>query len=381
MNFRRALIAISLSGALAATAVTSGCGSTTDVVAATVNGVTIDRSEFEKELKALRDNDELQIAGGEGLTGTGTGTVSADLSAGWLTALIYDALITGEFNKRKLKLTKDDTEAAQAQLSSQFGNPKVAVAFPEWFRKRLAGRNARALAVRKALSGYDLSQASLERYYEENKAQFTQACLSHILVKTREEADSIVADLKVAGDVPARFAELAKSRSSDQGSAERGGDLDCNPKGIFVDTFDEAAFSVPVATVSDPVQTQFGFHLLYVRERKVVPFAEAREQAKTQLNAKTQESLSTFLAEAAQKAKVDLDDRYGDWTSRPGGVPEVVPAPAPAVPDSRPGATTATTAPGPLPSDPNVPEVKVPEGENEIELDDPNGSTTTTPAG
>ncbi len=370
MKIRRALISV----ALAATVVAAGCGS--NAVAATVDGVDIDRSEFEKELKALRDNEELQAAGGEGLTGSGKETVSADLAAGWLTALIYDALISNEFERRDLKATKEDNEAARAQLSTQFGNPKVAAAFPDWFRDRLAGRNARALAVRKALSGFDQSQASLEKYYEENKDSFSQACLSHILVKTKEEADAAVAEIKAAGDVEAKFAEVAKARSTDQGSAASGGNLDCNPKGVFVGEFDAAAFSIPLKTVSDPVQTQFGFHILYVRERKVAPFEEAREQAKTALNAKTQEALSKFLADSAKKAKVTLDGRYGNWTSQPGGVPEVIPPQPPAVPDSRPGATTTTGVPQPAPG--GVPEVEVPAGENQIELDDPEDSVTTT---
>src|SRR5262245_53008920 len=62
--------------------------------------VKVDRSEFEKELEALNDNQQLQAAsGGSGLSGAGKKTVDPRLAAGWLTAVIYDRLITHEFDK------------------------------------------------------------------------------------------------------------------------------------------------------------------------------------------------------------------------------------------------------------------------------------------
>src|SRR5581483_8644095 len=152
--------------------VATGCGSATPT-AATVKfkkaSVDIDRSDFEKELEALNDNKQLQAAsGGNGLSGAGKNTVDPRLAAGWLTAVIYDKLITHEFEARKLKVTQADTEAAQSQLATQFGSPEVANAFPKWFQERLVGRNARAVAVRSALSGIDLSEESLRKYFEEH---------------------------------------------------------------------------------------------------------------------------------------------------------------------------------------------------------------------
>jgi hypothetical protein len=94
-------------------AVTAGCGSASPT-AATVrfakNPAKIDRSEFERELKALNGNRQLQAAsGGNGLSGAGKKTVDPRLAAGWLTAVIYDRLITNEFERRRLKVTPADT--------------------------------------------------------------------------------------------------------------------------------------------------------------------------------------------------------------------------------------------------------------------------------
>ncbi len=348
MNLRRALIAVALTGGLLA----SACGSTA-AAAATVNGQTIDRSDFEKELKALAENKELQAAsGGQGLLGTGKDTVDARLSAGWLTAVIYDVLITDEFDRRNLELTEEDKGAAEAQLADQFGNPKVAAAFPKWFRERLSGRNARAVAVRTAISGLSLSEESLKKYYEEHKADFEQVCLSHLLVETKEQADAALARVK-GGE---SFAAVATAVSKDQGSAPKGGDLGCNNRGLFVPEFEAAAFSASPEVPTDPVQTQFGFHVLMVKERKTAPLEQARTQAKQALDNESQEKFRNFLSKAAQKAKVTVDPRYGRFKAEPPGAPEVIPPEAPAPAEGRPSdQTPEPSLPGapaqPLPGD------------------------------
>jgi foldase protein PrsA len=230
----------------------------------------------------------------------------------------------------------------------------VANAFPAWFRKTLVERNARATAVRTALSGLDISEAGLHKYYNEHQADFQQACLSHILVKTKDEATAIVAQIKAAPSVDDKFAELAKAKSTDSGSGAKGGDLGCNPKGIFVPEFDQAAFSLPLNTVSDPVQTQFGFHILLVKKRDTVAFDAARAQVKTALNTESQNSFRDFLGKAAGTAKVKVDPRYGTFEpGQTGAVPEVIPPAAPAPPDSRPPISgPSTTLPGPAPETP-----------------------------
>jgi parvulin-like peptidyl-prolyl isomerase len=353
-GLRRALIAVALAGGLLA----SACGSTA-ASAATVNGRTIDRSDFEKELKALAENKELQAAsGGQGLLGKGKDTVDARLSAGWLTAVIYDALITDEFDRRKLKLTEEDKGAAEAQLADQFGNPKVAAAFPKWFRERLSGRNARAVAVRTAISGLSLSEESLTKYYDEHKADFEQVCLSHLLVETKEEADAALARVK-GGE---SFAAVATAVSKDQGSAPKGGDLGCNNKGLFVPEFEAAAFSASPEVPTDPVQTQFGFHVLLVTERKTAPFEQARTQAKQALDNESQEKFRDFLSEAAQKAKVTVDPRYGKFKAEPPGAPEVVPPETPAPAEGRPEDQIDPSQPDGIPvPDQQLPDQQLPD--------------------
>jgi parvulin-like peptidyl-prolyl isomerase len=319
--------------ALATTTSTAeGAGGSEETTSTTIelefgDTVKVDRSEFEKELKALNDNRQLQAAsGGNGLSGAGKKTVDPRLAAGWLTAVIYDRLITKEFERRRLEITPADTEQAKTQLSTQFGSPEVANAFPKWFQDRLVARNARAVALRSALSGVGFSDDSLRAYFEEHKGDFSQNCLAHILVRSRADAEAVRARLRGGED----FATVARAVSADTGSSTRGGDLGCNPKGTFVPEFEEAASTLPVGQLSEPVQTQFGFHVVLVTERKEASFEEAREEVRAGLNSQSQAAFRQFLQQAVNSVRVTVDERYGTFEPpATGQAPEVVP---PAVP-------------------------------------------------
>lgn len=86
---------------------------------------------------------------------------------------------------------------------------------------------------------------------------------SHILVDTKQEAD----DLKSRIEKGESFADLAKQYSKCP-SGRSGGDLGYFERGQMVPEFDQAAFSLPVGQVSEPVQTQFGWHLIEVTDKK-----------------------------------------------------------------------------------------------------------------
>ncbi len=89
----------------------------------------------------------------------------------------------------------------------------------------------------------------------------TQVKASHILVKTEEEAKNLYEEIKGGKD----FAQAAKEYSTCP-SGRNGGDLGFFPKGVMVKPFEDAAFSLPVGKLSQPVQTQFGWHLILVTD-------------------------------------------------------------------------------------------------------------------
>ncbi len=121
---------------------------------------------------------------------------------------------------------------------------------------------------------YDANRSVLERPAE--------TCARHILVDTEAEALSLKAEL----DTGASFETLARENSTDTGSGAQGGDLGCFSPGRMVPEFETAAFTTPVGTVSAPVQSQFGYHLVLPYERteaSVVPLADVESDIRAEL--------------------------------------------------------------------------------------------------
>ena len=136
-------------------------------------------------------------------------------------------------------------------------------------------------------------EATLRKRYEDEKARFVepeQRLASHILIRVEPDADAaalkaaeekaqrLTAEAKAAG---ADFAALAKASSEDPGSRDSGGDLGWVERGAMVAPFEDALFSMQPGEVRGPVKTDFGFHVLQLRELKQgaqVSFEQAREE-------------------------------------------------------------------------------------------------------
>lgn len=121
-----------------------------------------------------------------------------------------------------------------------------------------------------------ITDAALRRYFQEHQEQFDRqprAVLSVVSLPrvitaadsaaSRQRAASVRAE--IAGG--ANFEEVARRESADSISAARGGDLGWNRRGTFVAPFDSAVFALPVGQLSQPVETQFGFHIIRVDAR------------------------------------------------------------------------------------------------------------------
>ena len=130
-----------------------------------------------------------------------------------------------------------------------------------------------------------ISDEEAREYFKANQQNYNipeQVEARHILVDTREEAEEILELLKSGRD----FAELAGEYSKDTLSAEQGGNLGFFQRGEMVPEFEEAAFSLPVNQVSDPIETTYGFHIIEVLGRKApkeVAFEEVEEKVREAL--------------------------------------------------------------------------------------------------
>jgi parvulin-like peptidyl-prolyl isomerase len=172
------------------------------------------------------------------------------------------------------------------------------------------------------LDSTPIDDAAMRKYYDENKNQWEQSQARHILVRFKgspaplrpgqtelsdEEALAKTQDLRkkiLAGE---DFAALAKAESDDAGSGANGGELGSFKRGAMVPAFDQAAFSLPVGQVSEPIKTQFGYHIIKVDKRDTTTF----DQAKPEIENKLRPEMARKALEAMlTNANVVYDDAY-----------------------------------------------------------------------
>jgi len=135
------------------------------------------------------------------------------------------------------------------------------------------------LSVDELMSDISVDQSELENYYDEQKQRFVeqdQVSARHILIEIDPDADSATSEQALATIKELEekikngesFDELAKSQSQDLGSAQQGGDLGFFGKGIMDKAFEEAAFTLEIGEMSEPIRSQFGYHLIKLEEKK-----------------------------------------------------------------------------------------------------------------
>src|SRR5580698_199415 len=150
---------------------------------------------------------------------------------------------------------------------------------------------------------------NMKKVYEDAAKQITgeqEVHARHILVETEDEAKAIEEELKKGAD----FAELAKKKSKDPGAAD-GGDLGFFTKEQMVPEFSAAAFALEPGKISDPVKTQFGWHVIKVEEkrnRKAPDFEQVKAQVKTYVTRKAQADYVAKLLETAKIERLDQPD-------------------------------------------------------------------------
>lgn len=177
----------------------------------------------------------------------------------------------------------------------------------ESFPGRVAYHQRRALrdAFFDAKISDAVSEAEAKKIFDEKIAEMKpeqEVHARHILVATENEAKEIVERLKKGDD----FAALAKEKSRDA-SAE-GGDLGFFPRGQMLKPFEDAAFALDVGEISEPVQTQFGWHVIKVEEKRDQPlpaFNQVKEAIIAQLVQAKAQQVVTGLRDAAEIEVID----------------------------------------------------------------------------
>jgi peptidyl-prolyl cis-trans isomerase C len=164
-------------------------------------------------------------------------------------------------------------------------------------RRTYRSRDALAAAVQGAVTDESLQAAYDARFKDAVPA--TEYNAAHILVATEEEARAVKAELDAGGD----FATLAAAKSSDTGSAVNGGDLGWFGLGMMVKPFEDAVIAATAGQVTEPVKSDFGWHLILVKETRPVAqpaLEDLRGELAAEIEAKIVDDLIAKLTAAAK---------------------------------------------------------------------------------
>ncbi len=149
-----------------------------------------------------------------------------------------------------------------------------------------------------------------------NPLEYTQVCASHILVGTEEEAQAVVTRLDAGED----FTVVAAEVSIDTGSGASGGSLGCTSPASYVPEFAEATMAAPIGEVTEPVESEFGFHVILVEDRTE---ATAEEVLSIMGDRALFDAVDQWLLDSIVNADVTVVAQYGTWEVDPS--PQVVP--------------------------------------------------------
>jgi peptidyl-prolyl cis-trans isomerase C len=287
-------------------------------VIAKVNGEVIQKGELEDAVKSLEGQAGRQVPAEE----------RDQVYRAVLDRLVVGHVLLQESKSRKVTVPDSDIDARMGQLRQRFPSE-------EEFKKALTGRGLtiekareemrRQLAIERMIDAevspqVTVSDQDVKAFYDKNPDQFQQPegwRASHILIMTpqgatdaqkkeaRAKIDEALKEVKAGGD----FAEIAKKYSQD-GSAQAGGDLNYFSKGQMVKPFEDATAALKVGEVSGVVETQFGYHVIKLTDKRAprtVPLLEVNQRIADYLvNRAKQEKASAFVDSLRSKSRIEV---------------------------------------------------------------------------
>lgn len=231
--------------------------------------------------------------------------------------LIDQAVYRKEAERLKIKVTDKEVEAQVDQTKKRFPTEaeftqalKSANLTIDDLRDLIKNRLITEGVNKKVIGPITVTDAEMRSYYEANKDQFKtpeQVKVSHILLKTEAEAKDVLDKVKGGAD----FAQVAKEKSTDPTSKDKGGDLGFVQRGgLFGTDFDKVVFSLAAGEVGGPIKTQFGWNVVKVSEKKPEvqkTFDESKADVEKILkNQKESTKAREWLEKARKKAKIKI---------------------------------------------------------------------------
>ncbi len=281
--------------------------SNADPVVFSVGSKSMTRSQFDEFFKSLSPNVKAELGG------------ESPQARRRVAQQIADVMTFGEEARR---LGLDQKPATRMQIFLQEQNALSAILYNH------------------LMESSKPSEDAVKAWYDEHKNEYENAKARHILIRFQGSQVPIRKDQKDLTDAEALekakqlrerlvkgedFAAIAKAESDDVGSGSQGGDLGSFTRGRMVPVFEEAAFSLPINEISQPVKSQFGYHIIQVQERSKQPLESVRAEIEKRLRT---EGARKAMEGIRANGKAVMDDTYfGPATPAP---PSPAPAAAPA---------------------------------------------------
>ncbi|ABB31057.1 PpiC-type peptidyl-prolyl cis-trans isomerase [Geobacter metallireducens RCH3] len=329
---RRQIIALSAIALLAGTAganaaptakadAKAGEAPSATTAVARVNGVDITRAELERAKKIILSRNQMASA-------AMNDEMSKKVEEAALNQLIAKELLFQAGKKQEIKDLDKKIQEKVAEHKARFKSQadyEKALKEMDMTEKEVETFTREDMVIgnlieTKIVANTKITDDEAKKFYNDNKDKFRReeaVRASHILVsadqkaspeekkKAKEKAEALLKQLKGGAD----FAELAKKESSCPSSAQ-GGDLGFFGKGQMVPEFEKTAFNLKPGEVSDVVETQFGYHIIKLAEKKdaeTVPFEEAKERIVQFLTQqKVQAGIGEYVDELRKKGKVEI---------------------------------------------------------------------------
>ena len=304
--------------AIAAALLVAGCGSLPKSAVAEVNGKVITKEDLDNKIQDL----QTQYGSQGGLPQPGTPEY-ADFQKQVAEELVTEEVMWFEADKMGIQVTDDDVNKQIDQIKQSVGGDKQfqqALSQRNMTLDRLKDNVRKGLIYQKLFDQVTKNQGQVsdqqaQDYYNQHKSDGTfqqpeQRQVRHILVADQATAQKVEAQLKSGAD----FAALAKQYSTDTASKDKGGELGTHrsQNSRFVPEFEQAMDKLAAGQISDPVKTQFGWHIIQVE--KIIPagtqsFDQAKSQIKQQL---LQDNQQQVFMSWLNKTKANYDIKYAD---------------------------------------------------------------------
>ncbi|PAK39152.1 peptidylprolyl isomerase [Peribacillus simplex] len=241
----------------------------------------------------------------------------AGYGADTLDLLITNKLVELEAEKAGIKIKDEEIQKEIDVMVESYGDEKS-------LKEQLEASGSSMDALKKDIVVYlqtkklvepriTVTDDEISTYFEDNKDTFAQAEqveASHILVEDEKTAKKVAKELAAGGD----FAKLAAEYSTDTETADNGGSLGYFGKGDMVEEFEDVAFDLDINKVSDPVKTEYGYHIIKVtgkKEAKKANLEDSKDVIKeTLLSERLQEEYPIWLAEV--KKDHDITNKLED---------------------------------------------------------------------